>query len=337
MPLKAIPAVSIIIPIYNAEKYIGECLDSILAQTFTDYEVIVVDDCSTDKSMEVVESYLPKFNKWVETLKIIKLSKNNGAPGIPSNKGFSVSSGEYIFFIDADDLITKTALEELYNIAKKFDADVVQCKGYFMFADNTEKASLKSLSDIKAPVFLTDNLNERIRGLFKGKFMLNLWTKLIRRDFISQNKLEMINGIAQDSLYSCALICTAKKYVFAPNVVNYYREIKDSLSHKKDNVPATLHKWLQSMTKGFNWLDKFLSEREFFQKHPDIKYMALEFWINDCCNNLKKIFSQVRPYQIDAVIRHEFGTFEEKTALMSFLFSQFNVLRFKSLAIKNSK
>ena len=60
---KNIPAVSVIIPMYNAEKYIGECLDSILAQTFTDYEVIIVDDCSTDNSCAVVESYLPKFNK----------------------------------------------------------------------------------------------------------------------------------------------------------------------------------------------------------------------------------------------------------------------------------
>ncbi len=59
---KQIPAVSIVIPMYNAEKYIGECLDSILAQTFKDFEVIVVDDCSTDKSCAVVESFLPKFN-----------------------------------------------------------------------------------------------------------------------------------------------------------------------------------------------------------------------------------------------------------------------------------
>ena len=59
---KNIPAVSIVIPMYNTEKYIGECLDSILAQTFQDFEVIVVDDCSADKSCDVVESYLPKFN-----------------------------------------------------------------------------------------------------------------------------------------------------------------------------------------------------------------------------------------------------------------------------------
>ena len=62
MPKKTIPAVSIIIPMYNTEKYIGECLDSILAQTFQDFEVIVVDDCSTDNSAAIVESYLPKFN-----------------------------------------------------------------------------------------------------------------------------------------------------------------------------------------------------------------------------------------------------------------------------------
>ena len=60
---KTIPAVSIVIPMYNSEKYIGECLDSILAQTFTDYEVIVVDDCSTDNSRAVVQSYLPKFDE----------------------------------------------------------------------------------------------------------------------------------------------------------------------------------------------------------------------------------------------------------------------------------
>ena len=62
MPTKTIPAVSIIIPMYNTEKYIGECLDSILAQTFQDFEVIIVDDCSTDNSVAIVESYLPKFN-----------------------------------------------------------------------------------------------------------------------------------------------------------------------------------------------------------------------------------------------------------------------------------
>ncbi len=60
---KTVPAISVIIPMYNTEKYVGECLDSILAQTFTDFEVIVVDDCSTDKSCDVVESYMPKFTR----------------------------------------------------------------------------------------------------------------------------------------------------------------------------------------------------------------------------------------------------------------------------------
>ena len=76
---KNIPAVSIVIPMYNAEKYIGECLDSILAQTFQDFEVIVVDDCSTDKSCDVVESYLPKFNRGgVEKLSLLHCSFNSG-------------------------------------------------------------------------------------------------------------------------------------------------------------------------------------------------------------------------------------------------------------------
>ena len=79
-----IPAVSAIIAMYNTEKYIGECLDSLLAQTFTNFEVIVVDDCSTDSSPAIVASYLPKFGG---RLKVLRLKKNSGNNGIPNNTG----------------------------------------------------------------------------------------------------------------------------------------------------------------------------------------------------------------------------------------------------------
>lgn len=86
-------AVSVIIPLYNAEKYVGECLDSLLEQTFQDFEVIVVDDCSTDNSAKIVESYAPKFNgRFMFTI----LEKNSGSGALPRNKGLLLSRGEYI-------------------------------------------------------------------------------------------------------------------------------------------------------------------------------------------------------------------------------------------------
>ena len=96
---KTIPAVSIVVPMYNSEKYIGECLDSILAQTFKDYEVVIVDDCSTDKSCDVVKSYMPKF-KGQSSLNLVHSDKNSGGiPSIPRNLGIRLSSGEYILFV----------------------------------------------------------------------------------------------------------------------------------------------------------------------------------------------------------------------------------------------
>ena len=86
--------VSVIIPMFNEEKYIGECLESILAQTFKDFELIVVNDCSTDSSVEVVESYAEKFGG---RLKLFSTEKNSGSGAVPRNKGLNFSCGEYIF------------------------------------------------------------------------------------------------------------------------------------------------------------------------------------------------------------------------------------------------
>lgn len=132
------PAVSIIIPMYNAEKYIGECLDSILAQTFPYFEVILVDDCSTDNCAKIAKSYLEKFGG---RLKIATLHKNSGNPSTPRNVGIEISSGEYLLFIDNDDAITNTALAELYLTAKRFEADVLFYNGYYRFhGDNLATA-----------------------------------------------------------------------------------------------------------------------------------------------------------------------------------------------------
>ena len=92
---ETLPAISVIIPVYNAEKYIQQCLSSILIQTFQDYEVIVVDDCSTDDSIKIIELMMPIFK---DKLKLIKRSKNSGSPAIPRNIGMRCSRGKYISF-----------------------------------------------------------------------------------------------------------------------------------------------------------------------------------------------------------------------------------------------
>ena len=325
MPKKTIPAVSIVIPMYNAEKYIGECLDSILAQTFTDFEVIVVDDCSTDNSVKVVENYLSTFNGGgVDKLKLIRRKINSGNAGIPCNEGLRFSFGEYILFVEADDMITKTALEELYPIAKEFDADVVHCERYFQFKDSENNFTLEGYQTgelVKEPTLLTDDILQRVIDVKNGRFLWNLWTKLIRREFIMENNLNMINGMAHDVVYTYCLVCSAKRYLRVPNTVNFYRVLQTSLSHVKEDVPKMTHKWTKALKEGFIYISNFIGEREFFKQRPDAKYFVLEHWVSICCNFLQEIYSKIPAFQLDSLIKKEF----EGNALMAFIFSRMNV------------
>jgi len=331
---KPIPAVSIIIPMYNAEKYIGECLESILAQTFQEFEVIVVDDCSTDNSRAVVESYKPNFG---DKLQLINRAVNSGNPGPPTNDGMILSRGEYLLLVDNDDAITPTALEELVSLAKKFDADVVHCKRYYRFPAD------KKFSDVSArvlnpyllggeedpPELLSENIIERLPAIRAGRFFQNLWTKLIRRDFILQNRIELINGMAQDMLVTTCLLLTAPKYLLVPNSVNLYRVVTDSLSHSPKTLEVHLQKWVGGMIRGFNYFDKFLSERQFFQENPTLKFTALDIWVNECCKYLTKLYAQFPVYQLDELLRKEFVEAGDTEKFAAFLFSRMSIFNLK--------
>lgn len=340
---KNIPAVSIIIPLYNAEKYIGECLESILAQTFTDYEVIVVDDCSTDKSVEVVKSYFEKFSG---KLRLILTAKNSGNPGPPSNIGINFSTGAYIFFMDNDDAITETALEEMFLLAKKFDADVVHCKRYYRFpadkkySDKTARVLHKYLigEEETPPAFVNENILERIKILNEGKLFLNLWTKLIRREIIFQNELKLINGMAQDMVFTCCLFLCAKKYLLVPNAVNLYRVDPNSLSHSSKTLQVHVHQWATGLVQGFNYFEKFFGKQIFLSQRPDAKFSLTEIWIRECCKYLKNFYLQYPAWQLNELIRKEFDAVENKSALMAFLFSRMNLFNLKAdLQEKNLK
>ena len=113
--------ISIIIPVYNVEKFIRQCLDSILSQSYKNYEVILIDDKSKDSSLDIIREYETKYSNFF----VIENKKNSG-PGASRNKGIDKAKGEYIMFIDSDDYIEPNTLEDAFNAAKKYDADVVR-------------------------------------------------------------------------------------------------------------------------------------------------------------------------------------------------------------------
>ncbi|MBQ7705760.1 MAG: glycosyltransferase [Selenomonadaceae bacterium] len=339
MSKKTIPAISVVIPMYNAEKYIGECLDSILAQTFDDYEVIVVDDCSTDNSAAVVESYIQKFN---DKLQLVRLKINSGGAGTPRNMGLKFSRGEYLLFVDSDDIISKTALDELYTAAKNFQADVVSCEKWYqtpvngnVFDKNSLKiAGLPINNQVTQPTLADSDIAQRVRALYQLQFTWSIWTKFIRREVILENDLSILN--VGDTIFTCCLICSDIKYVRIPNIFYTYRIHDDSTFHRQETVSSAVQKWSSAFANGFNYLNNFLSKQDFFKQHPDLKYIALETVVREFANYLIKIYSQVPAYQLNEIVKQELEKISDKTALAAFLFGRMNIFNFQIIQQQNA-
>ena len=245
------PAISVIIPMYNAENFIAECLESIFMQTFQDYEVIVVDDCSTDNSCAVVESYVEKFGG---RLKLIHTEENSGSGALPKNKGLMFSRGEYIAFVDDDDLITGTALEELYTLAKKYDADVVHCEKNLTLSTKNGKLDIgifQSEDISKEPKLDTTDFKIRVQGILKNNYRMPQWCYFVRRDFIFEKELFFpLTRYADDTIWSHGLIFYAKQFLRVPNVVYCQRLTKNSIIRQERTPEEEIKFWLNPVIFG---------------------------------------------------------------------------------------
>ena len=302
------PAVSVIIPMYNAEKYVGDCLDSILAQTLQNFEVIVIDDCSTDSSRKIIESYIPKFDG---RLVLSKTEKTSGSGGIPRNIGVTLSRGEYLYFIDADDAITKTALEEMYTLAKKFDADAVYCERYFMSSDtgkNFTKKIYPAVGKIQDPPFVdkptleTTDLAIRIQKLIKNNYWVTTWLRLVRRKLLIENKITFSTAIySEDTMWTYQVLFCAKRFLRIPNACYIRRMHDDSLTRRKYSAKEYMYNWMSAIVLSFKDFDDFMGKIDFFKKNPHRRYEVLDnFFQSKCMTSFRecKNFSAADVYKL---------------------------------------
>ena len=323
------PAISIILPMYNVEKYIGECLDSILNQTFQNFEVIVVDDCSTDNSAAIVKNYAPRFGG---RLRLERTLENSGGCAMPRNKGMVLSRGEYLIFLDADDTITSTALEELYSAAKHFDADVIACERFYqipgelwhnaMFRRQVQPFTWRTGSFVDRPTFLPDNILERLNLCNQRMFLWVIWAKLIRRDLILKNEFKFPNTIVDDLVFTICLLCTAEKFVVVPNVVNYYRMREASLTYnEKRDDEKFFRKYVKAFAVAFRYFDKFLSDREKFRNNSYMKYIIFEIcWSELLMGYFFPLYEKAAVYELDKVLMEELSA-DDNVALAAFTFN----------------
>ncbi len=277
------PKVSVIIPMYNAEKFIRQCLISVLASKFTDYEVIVVDDCSTDSSVAEVEKLSEHFNG---RLKIFSTQTNSGGAGIPRNVGIKHASGKYLTFVDNDDMILPNALGDFFDAAEKFQADVVHTVKAFVFYDANGKtfsrADLQLQSDSsddgsQTPRLETSNLRKRMTDYVAEKYFWLPWGKFYRRDFLLENKLDFPQTkFSEDMVFCFKCLCLAKNYLRVPFAANIHRIRNDSASKHAIDAQALT----DIAAKVTDLVDEFTGKLDFFLKNPDVRRDVLRFFFD---------------------------------------------------------
>ena len=329
------PKISLIIPMYNTEKYITQCLDSVAAQTLKDYEVIVIDDCSTDNSVKAVEALTDKFEG---RLQLVKLKKNNGSPGIPRNKGLKLAKGKYIVFLDSDDLLMDTALEELYTIIEKTQADVLHASQFITATNGNEEfdastpvglESWEVSKAVKKPTFVTDNLTERLKMFCQKEFTWSCWNKIFRREFLINSKIEFATiTYSEDMPFCFKSLCLAKKYVRIPNIFYMYRNHQGSIQHRSVTAEQLIKMYLAVIMEGTKIFDQFMSKLTFFQSEDNLeyKYMVLDFFIREHLGYFEEVYQKYPVHLIDVLVRESLNQiFGQNTALISYLFNSTNL------------
>lgn len=220
--------ISIIMPVYNGSGVISKAIDSILGQTFKQWELIVIDDCSIDNTKEILQSYMEKDSR----IHFYKQTKNMG-PGAAKNAALKLAKGSYITFCDADDWVENNMYEEMYRAADSNNADVVLC-GYFQDVYGQNESKKKTL-EIKADSGFTvsgSNVAASVPKLDQQKVFSYAWNKLYSREIIVQNNVEFSQKLfGEDYDFNIAFF----------NYVNIMSVLKNSYYHyiKKDSESLT--------------------------------------------------------------------------------------------------
>lgn len=203
--------VSIIVPINNAEKYLDSCIQSVLRQTYTNWELILIDDGSTDKSGRIAEEY------GFADERITVFHQKNLGVSLARNQGIDEATGNYVVFLDADDELIEDCLAKTVNIAEETNADVVagrSCENQELFQDRIIWTGAEALENS-----LKDHL-----------FTYSACAKLIRREFIGKTRFTPDIRINEDSYFVFQLLCKQNVFVLTNDVIYFYRANSESSS-----------------------------------------------------------------------------------------------------------
>lgn len=255
------PKVSVIVPIYNVEKYLEKCINSLLSQTLEDIQIILVNDGSKDNSGNIAKEY-EKNNKD----KVIYVEKENGGLSDARNYGLKYATGDFIAFLDSDDYIEKNAYEEMYNKAIEENADYVECDFIWEFPN-------KIRIDKQYPYKNKKEMLSFVRVV--------AWNKLIKRQLITDNNLEFPKGLRyEDVEFTYKLIPFINKFTYVDKPFIHYVQREGSIANVQNERTAEIFTVLDNVIE-------FYKKNNIYEEYRDeLEYNYARYLL---CSSLKRM------------------------------------------------
>lgn len=270
------PLISIVVPVYKVEKYLSRCIDSILAQTYKNFELILVDDGSPDNCGKICDEYALKDSR----IKVIH--QENSGTIIARNTGIKNTKGKYLGFVDSDDYIKPQMYEQLYNIISSGNYDIVWCDVVIELSDR------KFISQLTA----SENPNDLLSQLLKGEYPGWMWNKLISREFFLKCNVYQDPScpVMEDVLIMTQLLYRRPKIKHLINALYIYNRTNDQALTSKEDVR------LKSLTNLIH-IEQFLKKKDIFNYYcHDFSIMAMKTKISLLNTNRFQLAKNIFPY-----------------------------------------
>lgn len=255
------PKVSVIVPIYNVEKYLEKCLETLVHQTLEEIEIILVNDGSKDESGKIAKKYQEKYPG-----KIIYLEKENGGLSDARNFGIPYAKGEYIAFLDSDDYVETFMYEEMYDIAKKENSDMVECDFYWEYPNKCK--------------IDTGDIYHGQRDMLE-KVRVVAWNKLIKREILEQTRIKFPKGYRyEDVEFTYKLVPFLEKVSFLKKPCIHYIQRQGSISNSQNERNREIFDVLEHVIK-------YYKENNFYEQYKEqLEYVYTRYAF---CSSLLRI------------------------------------------------
>lgn len=320
--MKSRPLITVAIAVYNTEKYLKDCMESVVNQTYRNLEIICVNDASTDSSFAILESYALQDSR----IKIITNSKNSGL-GVTRNVGMDAAQGEYILFVDSDDWIDLTTCEKLITKALENDAEIVFYGAWQV--EGEQRKRMPNHCEVSYPLTTND------RKTLLEKTLPSTWSKLWKREFMRENKIRFPDfRRAQDQLPHWIVCLKSEKIIFSTDLFYNYRTNETQVSKSGDerlvlivDVFDGIEKWLKDEGQ-YNFYKKYFLRKKV--SNFILNYLKMN-------ESARHVFKKRRLFSISDILYYLFKMKTIKRKLLIFViysnFFEFMFVKWQGLSL----